>query len=260
MKQKQNNRDKIIDLISSCFPWKKEINKKLQEEKYFFNKNHIIDQFLFLYDEKNTFQIYKNSLSLNKTLDFNICDVNYQNIIIDEILNKDESYDFSFNNYFFSIFQRQSYPLAPNILKMIEKYAEKLISDEYSKLGNFEFWFPLKEEIIRILEPSFQNIDNKTPEGILIIYFLLHYLDKKNENPNKEKFPWKYDIIFLYSLPLQFHIYLFQIFIEELIKNQENQEEKYNEEFKLNDKLNKLIIIFLPILRSPTFMFTNFHM
>jgi len=139
-----------------------------------------------------------------------------------------------------------------NFIDLIEKYAEKLISDENSKEKRWGACFPEKEKIQLILDPSCNHLRKKSPEAILMIYFLLHYLDKTNEMTLKEKKPWKYDIIFLYSLPLQFHIYLYQILISQLKK------EQYAEEIKLNENLKKLIILFLPTLRSPAFLFIDF--
>jgi len=243
-----------VDLITDYFPWKDEIIEKVKDDKDFMNKNQIIDQFLLIYEQKNVFQSYTNSISINKAHLYENS-VNYHNIIMEEILDNEKIEKFSFNNYFFSLFQFQTYPLSKNIIKIIKKYAEKLIINEESGQKNCDKCFPQKEEIIRILDPSLKNLENKRPETILLIYFLLYYLQKKNESANKEKNLRKYDIIFLYDLPLQFHIYLFQMFFSDLVTN---REEPFREEIELNDNLNKLIIIFIPILRSPAFLFTNF--
>ena len=207
--------------------------------------------FISFYEEKNAFTCYKNSLS-QKT---NACHQHFQNIIIKELLENEEIYDLNYENCFSSLFSLQTFPLSLNFIKLIEKYAEKLVFDENSRNKSWDLAFPNKDKIQSILQPSFQHLKKKkNPEAILLIYFLLHYLHKINQMNNKENKNSKYDIIFLYSLPTQFHIYLYQIFVSEL----DQSSEKFSEEIKLNENLKKLIIIFLPTLRSPAFLFIDF--
>lgn len=226
------------------------------ENKYFLNNNQFIQEFILAYERNNAFLYYRNSLAIINPKNIYPYFVNYHNIVVEELIDKNQLDSLSFKNYFFSIFSLQRFPLFQNIIRIIEKFVGKLIEIEKMKENDWDCCFPQKNEIIKILDPKCKNLEKKNkPKTILMIYFLLQYLNK-NDNTYKEMHLKKYDIIFLYSLPLQFHINLFQIFISE--KNSNKNSENFKEELKLNNNLIKLMNVFIPIMRSPSFLFENY--
>ena len=117
-KKLQSKSLEILGFFSDLFPNPSEIHKKLLEDNYFFSQNPFLQVFISVYEEKNAFACYKNSLS-QKT---NACHQHFQNIIIKELLENEEIYDLNYENCFFSIFSLQTFPLSLNFIKLIEKY------------------------------------------------------------------------------------------------------------------------------------------
>lgn len=224
-------------------------NQILKDNNNFNSQNLFIDQLICFYEENDFFKYYRENFSLeNSNLLLNLDNVLYNNLILEEIIFEERNFEFSYQNYYFALFHFQKFPLCHNIMRMIQKYVDNLIFlKQSSQSFEFENSFPDKKEISDSLRINLDEINNPKPCGILMIYFLLLYIKRKNKSFMNDQ----YDLLFLYSLPFQFHTLLFQIYVS-------NNSLENKIEIILKDEILKLVLEFIPILRNPTFLFTDF--
>lgn len=249
MKSNYEKKELIITLISNNFPWKDQIKKKIDNENFFEERKDLIRLLFLFYEETNSFKSYINNLRLEFTEnDENIL---YNQLILQEVIDSEKFIEFSYKNFYFSIFLFQTFPFDKIILNIIDKYAQKLVS--FENCGNIyicDTCFPDRNEINNILQINFTKLKKPNTNSILLIYFILIYFEKKKQNL-KNLSEGKYDIDFFYDLPFQYHIFSYYDY---------NGNEGYHDiRNYFKDSINKLIMSFIPVLRSHSFLFLDFN-
>lgn len=249
MKSNNEKNDLLITLISNNFPWKDQIKQKINKENFFTECNDLQQMLILFYEENNSFKSYLNNLQVEFTE--NDENNSYNQLILQEVIDSDQFNEFSYKNFYFSIFLFQKFPFEKTILIIIDKYAEKLVSYENNeKFSISENCFPDRNEINNLLQINFTNSNQPNKNAILIIYFILIYFEKKKRNA-KNLSEGKYDLDFFYALPFQYHIFSYYEY---------NGNEYHNEtQNYFKDSLNKLIMNFTPVLRSHSFLFLDFN-